>query len=72
METRKLIARKLFALLAFVAIAAAVFVLAPPQTRLVVSLFALPLETLIVASLFSESGQPVQRSYSSGRHSLAD
>ncbi len=72
MDTRKLIARKIFALIALFAIAAAVFELAPPATRLVVALLALPLETAIIVSLLIGADQHRPHSYSPRRHSLAD
>jgi uncharacterized membrane protein HdeD (DUF308 family) len=66
-DTKKLIARKVMAFIAIVSIAAAVLVLAPPATRLVIALLALPIEMLIVASLFSDSRRQIPQHYPASR-----
>lgn len=55
MEQRNDILRKSVALISAVAIAAAVFLLAPPASRLFVALLALPLEVMIVSSFRGDS-----------------
>jgi len=57
MDQNKEVLRKLGALFAFLAIAASVFFFAPPASRLFVALIALPIESLILVSLFSDNGR---------------
>lgn len=55
----KSIARKMFAFVAFVAIAVAVLAAAPDSVRLVVALIALPVEMFMLATIFADSDRRI-------------
>lgn len=52
MDQNKEVIKKFVAMLAFLSIAVSIFLLAPPASRLFVALLALPVESLILVSLF--------------------